>query len=262
MTVALYARISTRDNRQSAENQLREMRQFSAARGWEVYSEYIDQHSGAKDEQSRDALFDLMRDAHRGKFRIVLVFALDRFTREGVHAAFDYIHRLKSAGVQFVSVTEEHFSTQGPAGELFLAIAAWIAQQERIRLTERIKAGLERTKAKGTKLGRKRRMFDAVRAAEFRQKGDSWRTVARKLGISTGVLRRRLAVPNTDETGAPTTPLYKLSPFEHRRNRILALLTAPQALVEYLEPWDVSAVGEEAGARLFELRELPPGTRS
>jgi DNA invertase Pin-like site-specific DNA recombinase len=65
------------------------------------------------------------------KFKIVVVWALDRFTREGIEATFNYIRQLKDGGVDFVSYTEAHFRTTGPAGSLMLTVAAWMAEQER-----------------------------------------------------------------------------------------------------------------------------------
>jgi len=77
------------------------------------------------------------------------VWALDRFTREGIPATFNYVGRLLKAGCQFLSLTEEHFRTTGPTGELMIALAAWIAKQERVRISDRTKAGLAVARSKG-----------------------------------------------------------------------------------------------------------------
>ena len=129
MKVALYARVSTRDGRQFTQNQLDGMRRYALFRGWEIVREYVDRATGSKGAAGRDELAALMADAYARHFDVVLVWALDRFTREGVLEAFQYIARLKASGVEFRSVTEEHFQTSGPAGELFLAVAAWMAKQ-------------------------------------------------------------------------------------------------------------------------------------
>ena len=125
MQAAVYVRVSKSDGRQEVENQLAELRRFD----------------------------------------LVLVWALDRLTREGVAETFEYIKRLTSHGVQFVSFTEEHFRTTGPAGELMIAVAAWIAKQERIRISERVRAGLSRARAlrtrSGRMIGRPRVLFSA-----------------------------------------------------------------------------------------------------
>src|SRR6185369_1335288 len=137
--VALYARVSTHEGRQHLSNQLVQMRQYCEVVGprpghsddvaWFISRQYTDQDSGGK--PNRDGLAELMADAARRKFDRVLVWDLSRLTREGPAAAFAYIERLARSGVEFWSMTEEHFRTSGPAGDLFIAIAAFIAREER-----------------------------------------------------------------------------------------------------------------------------------
>src|SRR3974377_1210419 len=141
MTAAIYARVSTKDKGQDTENQLIQLRDYCQRKGWE-YLEYIDRASGKTGD--RDAFKRLFTDASRRMFDVVVVWALDRFTREGVLETFEYIRNLTRYGVQFESFTEAHFRTTGMAGELMLAITAWIAKQERLRITERVNAGIAR----------------------------------------------------------------------------------------------------------------------
>ena len=119
-----------------------------------------------------------------------MCWALDRLTRQGVLETFEYSRDLGRYGVQFESFTEPHFRTTGPAGELMLAVAAWIAQQERIRLIERTKAGLQRAKAAGKQIGRPRRVFQRSQVLELRAAGQSWRQIAAVLGVGLGTVRR------------------------------------------------------------------------
>jgi len=126
VTAAIYARVSTKDKGQDTENQLIQLRAYCARQQWTITGEYID-HVSAK-SGNRDAFKKLFDDASRRCFDVVVVWALDRFTREGVLETFQYVQRLKSSGVQFESYTEAHFRTTGPAGELMLAIAAWRAR--------------------------------------------------------------------------------------------------------------------------------------
>ena len=96
----------------------------------------------------------------------MLVWALDRLIGEGVAAVFVNIQKLLRYDVQVVSYTEPQFCTTGPAGQLMISIATWIVQQERIRISERTKAGLAKARAKGKLLGRPwNRMFHARRAS-------------------------------------------------------------------------------------------------
>ena len=133
MRAAVYTRVSTRDKGQETENQLRQLREFCAAQGWPIVAEYEDHESGGK--ANRAQFRAMMADASRRRFDVVVVWALDRFSREGVPETFDHISHLSSHGVQFVSFTEAHFRTTGPVGELMIAVAAWIAKQERVRIS-------------------------------------------------------------------------------------------------------------------------------
>jgi DNA invertase Pin-like site-specific DNA recombinase len=177
---------------QDPENQLVELRRYAAAQAWEVV-EYIDRASGKTAQ--RDAFKHLFEGASRREFGVVLVWALDRFTREGVAETFIHIRKLLDYGVQFESYSEPHFRTTGPAGELMFAVAAWIAKQERIRISERTKAGLARARAKGRIGGRPAIIFDRVKALQMRAQNPpvSWRVIARKLGVAQSSLRVALA---------------------------------------------------------------------
>jgi len=94
--------------------------------------------------------------------------------------------------VQFESLTEAHFRTTGPAGELMLAIAAWIAKQERIRISERTKAGLRSALRKGKKLGRPMADLDMHKVHKLREQGLSLRAIGNKLGWSAALIAKRL----------------------------------------------------------------------
>jgi DNA invertase Pin-like site-specific DNA recombinase len=202
MKAAIYARVSTADGRQDTENQLVELRRFATTQSWEIAGEYIDHESGGRGD--REHFQRMFQDASQRRFDLLLVWALDRLTREGVPETFDYIKRLASHGVQFVSFTEEHFRTTGPAGELMIAVAAWIAKQERMRIFERVRAGLSRARAQGTRsgkpVGRPRVVFDRGKAVELRNARKSWREIARECGVGVTTVRRacRSVVPDSN----------------------------------------------------------------
>lgn len=194
MTAAIYARVSTKDKGQDTENQLVALREYCQRHGWKIAGEYIDHVSGKTGE--REAFRRLFEDASRRIFDVVIVWALDRFTREGVFETFDYVRKLTLNGVQFESYTEAHFRTTGPAGELMLAIAAWIAKQERLRISERTKAGVARAKREGKHCGRPRLVFRRDAAAEMRSRGMSLRAIAAKLGVSFMTVKRAVTKPS------------------------------------------------------------------
>ena len=192
MRAALYARISTHDGRQFTENQIADMRRYAAREGWTIVREYVDKISGSRGTDGRGELAQLMTDAELGRFDVVLVFSLDRFTREGVLKAFQHIERLTSSGVKFRSVTEEHFQTSGPAGELFMAVSAWMAKQERTQLRNRIMAGLERARLAGVRFGRRPLKIDLVRLAELREDGRSLREISALMKLGHATVHRHL----------------------------------------------------------------------
>jgi len=177
--VAIYARVSTRD-RQETENQLRELRTFCQKQGWEIAGEYVDRESGGN--ANRPEFLRLFTDAHHRKFDLVLFWALDRFSREGVLKTLNYLSDLESAGVQFKSYMERYVDSSGIFKEAILAILATLAKQERLRLSERVKAGLARARADGKTVGRPRLPVTAVTEIQrLHDSGMSKREIARRV---------------------------------------------------------------------------------
>jgi DNA invertase Pin-like site-specific DNA recombinase len=194
---AIYARVSLADGQQNADNQLIQLRRYCKAKGWKITEEYIDKQSGKRSD-NRARFQAMMKDASQRRFDVVMVWALDRLSREGVHATFDHIKTLKGYGVEFESFQEQHFRTTGPAGELMIAIAAWIAEQERIRLVERTKAGLARARQKGRFAGRPKKVVDRQRVKQLAAQGLGSRAIATALkgavdgGVSHTLVQRIL----------------------------------------------------------------------
>ena len=150
MNVAIYARVSTKDRGQDCENQLRELRQFverRSAEEWNLVGEYVDYASGGSSD--REEFKKLFADAAERRFDLVLFWSLDRFSREGVLETLQHLQRLSSHGVDWFSLKEEYLRSVGIFREAVLSILATIAKQERIRLSERVKAGLDRARAQG-----------------------------------------------------------------------------------------------------------------
>jgi DNA invertase Pin-like site-specific DNA recombinase len=188
--VALYARVSTRDKGQDNENQLAQLRDFCQKQGWQMVHEYIDRATGKHSDRGQfRAMFE---GASRREFDAVVTWALDRLSREGVAQTFEHIKTLLSYGVQYISFIEAHFRTTGPAGELMIAIAAWIAQQERIRLSERTIAGLQRARKAGRIGGRPRLVVDREHIARLDEEGYTTREIGVELGISAASVSRLL----------------------------------------------------------------------
>src|SRR5712675_585438 len=157
MKAAIYARVSTLD--QEPENQLAEVRRYVRARGWTAV-EYVDRVvSGAKDR--RPALDQLVTDARRRRFDIVVCWRLDRLGRNLKHL-ITLLEELQVLGVAFVSLAEGIDATT-PAGKLQMHILGAIAEFERERIRERVLAGLQRARTQGVRLGRPRAVVSTVR---------------------------------------------------------------------------------------------------
>jgi DNA invertase Pin-like site-specific DNA recombinase len=181
---AVYARVSTFD--QEPENQLQELRRYVEARGWQA-TEYVDKGvSGAKD--SRPALDTLVRDAKRRRFDTLIVWRLDRLGRNLRHLIL-LLDEMTATGVGFVSLAES-IDTSTPAGRLQLHILGAIAEFEKARIAERVRAGLQRARAQGRRLGRPRRIVPEALLAPVR--GLSIRQAAEKLGVSAATAHRWL----------------------------------------------------------------------
>lgn len=193
LRVALYARVSTRDKGQDCENQLRELRQFVARKrgeGWVLAHEYVDTASGKTAD--RPEFKRLFESASRKEFDLVLFWSLDRFSREGVAKTFGHLERLTANGVQWWSYKEEYLRSIGPFASAVLAILACVAEYERVRISERVLAGLSRARAQGKRLGRPRAAVRRERVLALRERGLSTREIAAETGVSHMTVARIL----------------------------------------------------------------------
>jgi DNA invertase Pin-like site-specific DNA recombinase len=182
MRAAIYARVSTVD--QEPENQLQELRRYVEARGWSA-TEYVDRGvSGAKDR--RPALDQLLADAKRRRFDVLVCWRLDRLGRSLKHL-IGLLDELQSLGVAFVSLAEGIDATT-PAGKLQMHILGAIAEFERERIRERVLAGLQRARTQGRRLGRPRAMVPIERLQRVASLPID--EAARTLGVSTSTLKR------------------------------------------------------------------------
>jgi DNA invertase Pin-like site-specific DNA recombinase len=193
MKIALYARVSTKDKGQETENQLVQLRDFAAKQDWQITHEYIDRETGGTADRAQfQAMF---ADASRRKFDLVLFWSLDRLSREGVLETLQHLNRLTSYCVGYKSFTEQYLDSCGIFKDAVIGILAVIAKQERVRLSERTKAGLAIARSKGRRIGRPRLRVQPAEIARLKAQGHSLRAIGRQLGIGDGSVRRLLASP-------------------------------------------------------------------
>jgi DNA invertase Pin-like site-specific DNA recombinase len=181
--VAIYARVSTADKtkNQDPENQLRQLRQFCAAQDWNVVEEYVERASGAKSD--RKEFTRMFQDASRRQFDLVLFWSLDRFSREEIVKTLQQLNNLTHDGIKYRSLQESFIDTTHPFGDLLAAFVAKIAELERQRIRERVKAGLEKARSQGTRLGRPKLVFDRSKVVQLHEQGKSYGEIATELGL-------------------------------------------------------------------------------
>jgi len=192
MRCAIYVRVSTLD--QQVDNQLIELRRYIAAREWTAV-EYVDHGvSGAKDR--RPALDALLKDARRRRFDVLVCWRLDRLGRNLKHL-ITMLDELQALGIAFVSLAEGIDATT-PAGRLQMHLLGAIAEFERARIAERVRAGLGRARAQGKRLGRPERHVDETVLAPVR--GLPVREAAVRLGVSPATAHRWLSQKTSPKT--------------------------------------------------------------
>jgi DNA invertase Pin-like site-specific DNA recombinase len=187
MRIGIYARVSTKD--QSCELQVRDLRAYCAARGFDLVREYVDVgQSGAQD--SRPQLNLLMDDARKRQFDAIIVWRFDRFARSTNHL-LTALEEFRSLEIQFISY-QENVDTSTPLGQALFTIVSAVAQLERELIRERVSAGIRNARANGKKLGRPKSLVDSERVLQLREQGHSLQEIATTLGIGYGTVRSRL----------------------------------------------------------------------
>jgi DNA invertase Pin-like site-specific DNA recombinase len=182
-------RVSTVD--QHSETQLFDLRQMAAQRGLEIVGEYTDRISGAK--ARRPGLDQMMADARRGRFDVVLVWASDRIARSVKHF-LEVLDELSRLQIEYVSF-RENIDTGGPLGRAIVVIIGAIAELERSLIIERVRAGMRRARLEGQHIGRQPLQLDHEAIRHDRCQGQSIRQIAKGHRISTATVQRVLRKP-------------------------------------------------------------------
>ena len=188
--VALYLRVST--DGQTTKNQKLELEKVAKHRGWKIATVFDDNGiSGAKGREYREQFDQLIKDATRGRFDIVAAWSVDRLGRS-FKDLVAFLEELHGVGCDLY-LHQQGVDTTTPAGKAMFQMLGVFAEFEQSLIKERVKAGLQRAKAKGQRLGRppvpentKEQVLEAHSA------GMSLRKIAREIGVSVGTVHNLL----------------------------------------------------------------------
>ena len=190
--VALYCRVSTSTKDQTTENQLRELRSYCDRMGYEVVKVYEDEVSGAKSREKRPAYSKLCKDAFLKKFDIIIGWDVSRFGRS-MKEFVSFLSDMDDKGIGVIAV-KNGLDTNSSSGRMMMKLIGVLEEWNREMLIERVNAGLARTVANGTKLGRKKitnpKMIAQI--VELRNENKSIRAIASVVGVSTATVQREL----------------------------------------------------------------------
>jgi DNA invertase Pin-like site-specific DNA recombinase len=198
---AIYVRVSTTD--QHVESQLYDLRQLAADRGFEVVQEYQDFGISGR-RARRPGLDNLMADARRKNFSVVLVAAFDRVARSVKHF-LQVMDEFDSLGVEFVS-RRENIDTSGPMGRLFLTLIGSIAELESTLIRERVLAGMRRAKLDGVRIGRAPMNIDRPAIVRDRLSGMTLTAVSKKWGVSRSLVCKLVNRAKAGDRGSMLPP--------------------------------------------------------
>ncbi len=185
---AIYVRVST--DKQTIENQVRELRQIAERRGWEVVKEYHDAGiSGSKGRETRPGLDEMLKDAQRRRFDVVMAWAIDRLGRSLIDL-LGTIQTLEACGVDLY-LDQQAIDTTTPAGKLMFQVTGAFAEFERSMIRQRVRAGLKRAVESGKRLGRPK-VSSAVekRIQNKLRSKKGMLAIAKECGVGTGTVQR------------------------------------------------------------------------
>ena len=202
MRAAIYCRVSTLD--QHPETQLLDLQQLASQRGFEVVKSYTD-HGISGTRTRRPGLDEMLADARRGRFQVLLIWSCDRIARSTRHL-LEVLDELTRLQIQFVSFREA-LDTSGALGRAVTVIIGAIAELERSLIVERVRAGMRRAKLEGRHIGRRPLVLDTANIVADRARGLSLRQIGKAHQISTATVRRILeALINQAYQWTPTNP--------------------------------------------------------
>jgi DNA invertase Pin-like site-specific DNA recombinase len=177
---------------QDTENQLRVLRVWMRELGHEVDREYVDRASAKTGEREQFKRMFMDVAARKGVPVLIGFWSLDRLSREGVLETLQYLQLFDRAGAQWKSYTEQYLDSTGFFRDAIISILAALAKQQRVRISENSRAGLERAKVSGTRSGKaigRPTKIDREEALDLYERLKSYRAVAKVLHVNTQTVR-------------------------------------------------------------------------
>lgn len=184
--VALYARVST--PKQDPLNQIPILTEYAEGRGYKVYKLYTDVASGCN--PNRPAWLELINDAHRRKFDLVVAVRLDRIMRSLIHL-INTIEDFRKYNIGIELIDLGRLDTETATGQLTTNVLASVAQWERTVISDRVKAALDEKRKQGIVGGRPKKNIDIDTAARLRLAGHSLKAIAEKMNCTPSDLNNR-----------------------------------------------------------------------
>ena len=173
-------------NEQTIENQRIELERVAAAKGWKVIATFKDEGmSGAFGREVRAQYDSMIKQGVQAKFDVVLAWDISRLSRSLVDLVTT-LDELHACGIDLY-LHQQAIDTTTPAGKAMFQMCGVFAEFERSMIQERVKAGLDRAKAQGKRLGRPPVppvLINQIKA--LRASGMSFPAISRKTGISVG----------------------------------------------------------------------------
>ena len=195
--VLIYTRVSTLS--QDAQNQIDQLKDYSNKQGWQIVDIIQDVVSGGKSAQEREGLKRAFEMGHKKQYDLLIFWSLDRFSREGSRATIQYLTQLESFGVDWHSFTEPYISSLGLFKDCIISLLSTLANIEKIRISDRTKAGLQRVRRERPSLKFGRKPTDPKKiqeAKDLRAQGLKFREIAKKMGITAGRVHQLVNLTN------------------------------------------------------------------
>ena len=181
--VLIYGRVSTGE--QETENQIIQLKKYADTQQWEVFRVITDNCSGGKGVSGRNGLAEVFNLAHKRLYDVLLFWSLDRLSREGARKTIQYLSQLESLNVDWHSYSEPYLSSLGVFSDAIISVLASLAQQEKVRIGERTRAGLDRARKAGIHIGRAKTSPAVIaEIVELRKQGLSMAAIGQQVGYT------------------------------------------------------------------------------